>query len=124
MIVVIIIIGIVAYFLVKGAKTGLYKRSAINTFYYMSSSNNKEEHRRVCQFFHDKYKDGNHMIKIEISDANTMQFNLLSEPTQIGNTIMFELSTLDNQTKGIELMMLPDTAYIKFPDGSMINFRG
>jgi len=124
MVIILLLIGVIAYFIIKSTKESLFKRSCINTFYYILSSKNDEEYRRVCQFYHDRYKDGNHRIKIMIHDANSMEFNLLSEPITIGKGIMFELSSLDNRIKGIELMMLPDSAYIKFPDGSIISFRG
>lgn len=123
MVVVLIIIAIVVYFVVKASKKSLFKRNIINTFYYMSSSLHDTEHRRVCKFYHDEYNDGNHMIKIEISDSQTMQFNLVSKPVEVGNTLMFNLASIDNRITGIDLMMLEDSAYIKYPDGSMVNFR-
>lgn len=119
---VIIIVGGIVYFLTKSAKESLFKSTCVNTFYYFTSTNGVE-HRRVCKFYHDRYTDGTHRLRIDISDANPMLFNMLGEPIAIGNSIMFDLNSTDNTIQGIKLMMLENTAHISFPDDTIIHFR-
>lgn len=102
----------------------IFKSSVLNTFNLFSSTTDDIEHNRICEFLHKRYEDGNHEIEVKISGGNPMRFKLLSTPVSMGEeTMMFELGSEDGSIDGIDLMMMDRSAYIKFPDDTMINFR-
>lgn len=102
----------------------IFKTSVINTFSSFSSSTDNREHHRLCEFLHKIYEDGNHEIEVKISQGNPMKFKLLSEPVSIGEDVMmFDLGSENGDIIGIDLMMKASSAYIKFPDDTMISFK-
>ena len=123
MVVVVIIIGIIIYFVSKNGKKVVFKSKEINTFNTFYSSASGVQYNKRCTFYEHQFANGESELVIKISGLQPMKFNLINEPYKVGDGVFFMMSSIDSKIQNINMIMSENSAHITFPDKSILTFE-